>query len=429
MSRRPVGRHWPWRTRSMGFLIQPCIALALVSFAVSPVVAAVPDVLTEQAAIQMALGQPALKDAEQGRRATAQSAVTEAALLPNPQVSLGYERLGAPGGPASESTVQVSQSFDISGRRGILQEAAGSRQAAAERDQRDRELKLVGDVRRAYGDALHRERIKQSAAGWLAHLEAATTIVARLTGAGEASGYDRRRVEREMHLARAKLLAADADLARARESLLGLIGESRAGGFRLAGQLDPAPPPPLEDLQASLRQRADLASLSAQADAFDHERRAAERRWIPDMTLGVGYKRADESGRNENGVILSFSVPLPVFDRGQASEQRARGQAMTLRAERDLHLARAEGELRGLWRQASQLREAVRLFREQTAAGSRELSRIAQASYRAGEGGVLDLLDAYRSEFDATQTELDLALRARAARIELDALAGVRGHE
>jgi cobalt-zinc-cadmium efflux system outer membrane protein len=166
-----------------------------------------------------------------------------------------------------------------------------------------------------------------------------------------------------------------------------------------------------------------------QAEAFDHERLAAERRWIPDMTLGVGHKRTDESGRSENGVILSFSVPLPVFDRGQAGEQKARGQARTLRAERDLQLARAEGELRGLWRQAAQLRDAVVTFRTQTAVGSRELARIAQASYRAGEGSILELLDAYRSELDATQTELDLALRARMARIELDALAGVHPHE
>jgi len=396
--------------------------------AAGPLYAAAPDLLTEQAAIRAALAQPAFRDADQGRFATAQSAVTEARLFPNPQVALGYERLGAPGGHASESTVQVSQSIDISGRRGLLQDAAGSRLSAAERDRLDRAQKLVGEVRRAFADALYRERIKESAAAWLARLEEATTIVARLTSAGEASGYDRRRIEREMQSARAKLLAADADLARARENLVGLLG-SASGSFKLAGDLDPLPPPPLPEFQSRLRERPDLASLSAQAEAFDHERLAAERRWIPDMTLGVGHKRTDETGRSENGVILSFSVPLPVFDRGQASEQKARGQAMTLRAERDLQLARAEGELRGIWRQATQLREAVVAFRAQTAAGSRDLSRIAQAAYRAGEGGILELLDAYRSELDATQTELELALRARTARIELDALAGVHPHE
>jgi outer membrane protein, heavy metal efflux system len=408
--------------------LRPCLSALLFIAAAGAGFAATPELLTEQAAIAAALAQPAFRDAEQGRLVTAQSAVTEARLYPNPQVALGYERLGAPGGHASESTAQISQTFDISGRRGLLQDAAGSRASAAERDRRDREQKLIGEVRRAFADALHRERSKDSAAAWLARLEEATTVVARLTRAGEASGYDRRRVEREMHLARAKLLTADADLARARENLAGLLG-APSGSFRLAGELDPPPPPPLADLQARLRERPDLASLAAQAEAFDHERLAAERRWIPDMTLGVGHKRTDETGRSENGVILSFSVPLPVFDRGQAGEQKARGQAMTLRAERDLQLARAEGELRGLWRQAAQLHEAVVAFRTQTAAGSRELSRIAQASYRAGEGGILELLDAYRAELDATLTELDLALRARTARIELDALAGVHPHE
>lgn len=421
-------RQVSWRAQPRGFDAWACLFVLFTIAAASSGIAATPDLLTEQAAIATALAQPAFRDAAQGRLATAQGAVTEAKLYPNPQIALGYERLGAPGGHASESTVQISQSFDISGRRGLLQDAAGSRLSAAERDRLDRAQKLIGEVRRAFADALYRERIKESATAWLARLEEATTIVGRLTSAGEASGYDRRRVEREMQSARAKLTAADADLARARETFAGLLG-APTGASKLAGTLDPLPPPPLAELQARLRERPDLASLAAQADAFDHERLAAERRWIPDMTLGVGHKRTDESGRSENGVILSFSVPFPVFDRGQASEQKARGQAMTLRAERDLQLARSEGELRGLWRQAAQLREAVTAFRAQTTTGSRDLARIAQASYRAGEGGILELLDAYRSELDATQTELDLALRARTARIELDALAGVHPHE
>ena len=76
-----------------------------------------------------------------------------------------------------------------------------------------------------------------------------------------------------------------------------------------------------------------------------------------------------------------------------------------------------------------QLRETALTFRDETLTASQELSRIAEASYRAGEGSLLELLDAYRTELDVQTMKLDLALRARLSRIELDALTGATQHE
>ena len=54
---------------------------------------------------------------------------------------------------------------------------------------------------------------------------------------------------------------------------------------------------------------------------------------------------------------------------------------------------------------------------------------IAETAYRAGEGSLLELLDAYRAELDAQQMKLDLALQARLSRIELDSLTGASQYE
>ena len=159
------------------------------------------------------------------------------------------------------------------------------------------------------------------------------------------------------------------------------------------------------------------------------ERTAAERAWIPEVTLGLGQKRVDEPNRSDTGVILAFSVPLPVFDRGQANEQRARASASTLRAEQALTYAKGEAEVKGIWRQTVELRQAAQTFRRESPGSSRDLTGIAEAAYRGGESGVLELLDAYRSELEAETTALDLELRARLARIELDAVSGVKTHE
>ena len=191
----------------------------------------------------------------------------------------------------------------------------------------------------------------------------------------------------------------------------------------------PDAPPALEALLASTPRHPALASLEAQASAYERDRQIAERLKRPDITVGIGTKHVSEPGFSDNGLMLALSVPIPVFDKGLAQEQQARAQMAALQAERTLKLTRAQAELRGLWSEVTQLRETALTFRDETVTASQELSRIAEASYRAGEGSLLELLDAYRAELDAQTMKLDLALRARLSRIELDALTGATQHE
>jgi cobalt-zinc-cadmium efflux system outer membrane protein len=189
------------------------------------------------------------------------------------------------------------------------------------------------------------------------------------------------------------------------------------------GELLPSPPSPLDTTLARLEQHPDLQALSRRAEVADLEGRAAKRGSIPDVTVGVGTKRMDDSISRENGVALSLSVPLPVFDRQQAGQQRAAAEAVQARAEYRLARSRAEGELHGLFRQAEGLRVAAADYRSRTVASSPELLRIAETAYQGGESSLLELLDAYRGSLEAETTALELEWRAREARIEYDLLA------
>jgi cobalt-zinc-cadmium efflux system outer membrane protein len=222
--------------------------------------------------------------------------------------------------------------------------------------------------------------------------------------------------------AQAGLAEARAEAQRASERLGALTG--MPGDVTPAGNLLPAEPPPLDILLAQLPSRADLQALASRAQAFGAERKAADRAWIPDITLGAGVKRVEEAGRSESGVLFSVSVPLPLFEPGQAAARRASAQARATEGELQLALARAQGEVRGVWRQAGTLRTAAVQFQDDALPAGRDLVRIAEAAYRSGETGILELLDAYRSRFDAETEALELEAKARRARIELDALIG-----
>lgn len=377
--------------------------------------------LTEQEALARALARPVYAELEAGRLGAARGALTEASRLPNPVVTLGHERGAVPGGRSTERSVGIAQTFDLSGRRALLADAAGQRVEAARHDARERRLQIIAEVRRGFAEALSLERQHQALAAWLQRIEAASATVARLAKSGEVAGYARRRIEREAQAARARLAAAGADAARATERLGGLVGLESAQALRPVGELAPPEVPPLAAALAGLHERPDLAALRAQAQAYDQERAAAQRAWAPDLTLGLGQKRVEEPLRSDTALMLSLEFPLPLFDRGEGRRDIAAAQARSLRAEHALAVSRGEAEVRGLWRQASELRAAAAALR---ASPMGDLSRTAEAAYRAGEGGILELLDAYRAELDAELAALDLELRARLARIELDTFSG-----
>lgn len=402
---------------------------ALISATGLGVAWAEPPPLTEGEAVRGALSRPAYREAETSRVVQAEIAVTEAGLLPNPVLDIARDRIGVVGGDTTERTAQLSQTFDFSGRRALRREAATQRLDAARLDGKDRRLTTIAEVRRVFAETLHRDRVQGALGQWLARIEAATLVAAQLAKAGEVSGYERRRFQREAQTARARLSGVQADAARNREKLAALTGKRPEEARHLAGELLPGALPALEAALAGLRRRPDLASLVAQAEAFERERQAAERAWIPDLTLSVGQKRIEEPAHSGNGVILGVSFSIPLFDRGQASQQRSRARAQAIRADHALALDKAEAELRGVWRQADELRKAAEAFRGDSLAGFRDLSRIAEAAYRAGEATLLELLDAYRTELDSAITELDLELRARIARIEFDSLSGVSSYE
>lgn len=385
--------------------------------------------LTERAAIGYALERPAFLQTENARISIADSLVLEKSMLPNPVVAINHDDASVPDGRAEELSVTVSQTFDISGRRALGREAAETRLQATKFDVKSLQLKTIIDVRRTFADALYRQQQLEAHKIWLKRIKSMTETVSHLAGAGEASGYDKRRLEREVQIAQTRLSATEADASRSRALLAGLIARPISQSDTLDGSLIPDTLPALEMLASNIARHPDFASLEAQAAAFERDRQAANRLKVPDVTLGLGTKNRQEPRFADNGLMLSMSLPIPVFNFGQAQEQHAKSQAMMAQAERSLRLSRAQAELTGVWDQAMQLREAALSFQNKSVTDSQALSRIAEASYRAGEGSLLELLDAYRSELEANAMQLDLSLRARLARIELDALTGVTQYE
>jgi len=398
----------------MRFTLSVCLlALPLAVWAQTP--------LTEAEAVRLGLTRADFADLERGAMQAAEADVLAAGLFPNP--TLNYSRDSVDGSPDTvEQTWMLEQTFDISGRRGLHREAASRRVAAVTAGNASRQLQMAAEIRRSFHEVLFRQETIRATETWAQRFARVEGMVGKLARAGEASGYDRRRLARERQTAEARLAAGRAELDRALAHLVALTGAPEAP--LLKGALLPSAPVPVETLLTRLDQRPDLQSLSRRAEAADLEGRAAKRGGIPEVTVGIGPKYVDNGSTQDKGVALSLSVPLPVFDRQQAGQQRAAAEALQVRAEYHLTKHRAEGELRGLHRQAEGLRATAIDYRSRAVAASPELLRIAETAYQGGESSLLELLDAYRGALEAETTALELEKRARDARIEYDLLTG-----
>lgn len=398
----------------MRFTLSVCLlALPLAVWAQTP--------LTEAEAVRLGLTRADFADLERGAVQAAEADVRAAGLFPNP--TLNYSRENIDGSPDTvEQTWMLEQTFDVSGRRGLRREAASRRVAAVIAGNASRQLDMAADIRRSFHEVLFRQETIRATETWVQRFARVEGMVGKLARAGEASGYDRRRLARERLTAEARLAAERAELDRSLARLMALTGTPEAP--LLIGKLLPPSPAPIDTALPRLDQRPDLQALSRRAEASDLEGRAAQRGGIPDVTVGIGPKYVDNGITQDNGVALSLSVPLPVFDRQQAGQQRAAAEALQARAEHSLAKRRAEGELRGLHRQAEGLRATAADYRSRAVAASSQLLRIAETAYQGGESSLLELLDAYRGALEAETTALELEKRARDARIEYDLLTG-----
>ncbi|MFA9460284.1 TolC family protein [Thiohalorhabdus sp. Cl-TMA] len=354
----------------------------------------------------------------------AESRALGASLWPNPRMDLSQERFSVDGSDTTQRFYSLSQEFDLSGQRALRIRAARIRTEGVRRGNEWTRLERRARVRERFYAVLVQQRRVAALRESLDRLDRVAGIVAERRRAGAASGYDQRRLERERAALKARLRQARAERERAWSALRALMPESAALPEQVAGNLRPGEVASLARYREALNRRADLRRLQVEARAAGLSRQAANRAWIPDPTVGLGYTTVDQPGGEGGGPLVELAFPLPVFDRGQAQAAAATARQTRAEARYRRLLDRARARVSGLWRQTRELDAATTEFRQQALAKSREVTKIAESAYRAGELGILELLDAYRGQLDARLRALEMASSARASWIDLARTAG-----
>ncbi len=352
----------------------------------------------------------------------ARADVVAAGRPPNPRLIIDRESVAG----TTEYLTRVGQALPVTGYRGLQQEAANALVDAATSRADDEIRRARADLRVAFAQLVAAQARERELAVARERLQGVADVLVKREAAGDAAGFDRLRAEREVIDLEADRATAAADRARAQATLAGFF----------SGAVDPAtlvamagtpPAPALPEVDALLERaesvRGELQALRKEIESAQLFAHAADRRRIPEPDIVAGTKSSSLGG-GDIGSIFGVQVVLPLFDRGQPEHALSQARASQAQARAEAFRLALRAAIAG-WRAAViERRGAAERYRASALATADQIERIAQVSYDAGERGILELLDAFRTRSTARVRQAALDAAAREAEIELEFVSG-----
>ena len=356
-----------------------------------------PAALTIEALQRLGLEGNGVVRAARAQLRAAEAGIISAGAYPNPEIDLqgGRDRARLPGVTAGDSrSMFVTQRIENPVLRGarIGGAEAGVAVSRARLDQVRADLAAELRVR-AYELLLRQEEARDTA-GNLTLIEEVRRRVKVRVDTGEAPRYELIKADAEVLVARSRSEAAQLHAKRARVVLVQLVGGALPDQFEVrASLLDPVRLPPLEALRAEASQaNPDLTRLEAEFNRarmrIGQERAAV----LPSVQLKIGQQQDAEIRSN----LLGLNVMIPFVDRRRGPIGEAVAESERVRASLDFRRFEIGQQLESAWQATQIAQRKVESFEGGVIKEAEAALRVAEAAYRFGERGLLEVLDAQR---------------------------------
>lgn len=354
----------------------------------------------------------------------ATAGVTTAGARPNPRIegNAGRQSAFSASGQGAVTGIGVAQLFENPALRSARIDAAQSIERGSLQTVAATKNEVVARVRLSAFDYLLRKEELLAATDALSLLEQIQQRVKVKVDSGEAGKYELIKADTEIITARQREQTAKLQVEQAVLNLNRLAAGKLPPSWTLDANLADAIE--LESLESiktiALKSNPELSVLQADVErAQARINEAIASRW-PGVDLRYTHQREPEARQN----ILSLSIQVPLVDQRTGP----RNEAI---ADRERALTRLDGRRNELqqqlalaWSSVEVARLRIKALDEGAMRGAEAALRIAQAAYRYGERGILDVLDAERV-LRSVRSDLLLArYELQSSTIELDFLAG-----
>ncbi|MEN4948817.1 MULTISPECIES: TolC family protein [Pseudomonas] len=376
--------------------------------------------LTLESALQSAFaGNPDLA-AAQWEIDIAQGGRQQAGLIPNPVASWDAEDTRR---STRTTTVKLSQTLELGGKRGARIEVASRAQDAAAQELEQRRNLLRAEVIDGFYGALWAQERLELAQRSMALAERGLVIANGRVTAGKASPVEATRAQVEVSQIRLERSRAEIGVSDAYRRLAAITGSATIGFERVeAGAVNTPALPSATQLLARLESTAELRLAQLQIQQRDAGLGLEKAQRIPDLDISIG-SQYDASVR-ERVNLVGVSMPIPLFNRNQgnvlAASRRA-DQARDLRNATELRLRTETRQALDLWATAN---SEVRAFNQVILPAAQSAVDSATRGFEMGKFNFLDVLDAQRTLIAARTQYLAALAQATDAWVRIERIYG-----
>lgn len=334
-----------------------------------------------------------------------------------------------------ELMLGISQEVPFPGKLELRGRIATSQAAQAGAELAAARLQVINDTRRAYWMFYAAQRgieVTQQTRGLLEQFHQIADANVRAGRAGQA----------DVLRASVELANLDSELARLRQektSAAAMLNQlmNRPPDALLPDPVETDPPQVALDLPHLLQQALNvnprLARLREAVHTAQLQQERARQEWLPDFHIGVSYgfmglAGADMDEDDEWGLSLGMNLPLWT-QRRRAMQREARFEAQMALAELAEEQNAITFRVQDAAARAASQHEQVRLFRQRILPEAAQTVEASAASYRAGRGDFIELIDNWRVLFNYRLLYHRNVAALQQALADLDAAVGTRETE
>ncbi len=399
--------------------------LSLLLFAVSAW-AQPPATVTFDELLKMVARSPRVLAAERDADMARAERLT-AGALPNPTISYGAARPSAGERTIFDANSQqqatIEMPIPVFGQRGARMDAADRQIGRAESQVRLTSSEARRAAALGFARLMRAQETLTARSAALGEIERIRGLVTGRQQSGVASRYDRSRVDAESALAGLAVQRAEADVGEQAAAIAALVdapgwkprASGSLGAMRRASDAERDIPGMLAANPAARLARDESAAAEARIELARRERYP-----VPSLA----YSRAWTSGPFGAINFIGVQSEIPILDSRKGGEDRARADAAATRERERAGNAALAAEYEKQRDVLRARRDALRRFEAETSGAEGGFLEMAESAYRLGRGSLFELLDARRTQLEASLARLELLGAIVEAEIELRAMTG-----
>lgn len=385
-----------------------------------------PLTLSEASAAAL-LGNPRLESFNYALRA-AEAERIQAGLRPNPVLETQFQDLTGTGDLKGahelETTLLLSQVLELGGKREHRQTAAAIRLGLLAADYEILRLDVLAEVARRFVHIVRDQALLAVAREAVALAERTRGAAQTRVAAARAPSTELSRAKIALARARIELEHREHELKSARRALAATWGDLQPRFERAAADLFALPAVgDFEQLAAQLRESPDLQRFLTERRLREAQLQLAQARGTPNAQVGAGVHRVE--ALDDQGVMLTFSIGLPVFDRNQGNIAAAQEHLAQIGSERRARLIAAQTVLFATYQELLHARTEARVLAETVIPEARQTFDEITAGYRAGRFSYLELAEARRELIQLQSEAITAAADYHRFLIEIERLTGI----